>query len=92
MSTTTLPERVVIDRIDRDDWDGGQVASGQGVEFGALGFAQPVFQQIDTDEHPAFAAWDEMVEEIFEELHPKIRDLFYEAISARLPFVWEPER
>lgn len=33
-----------------------------------------------------------MIDEVFHEFHPRIRDLFYEAINCRLPRTGEPER
>lgn len=89
MATATNLEPVTISEIKREDWDGVEVESGQHVQFGALGFARPVFDSIADDEHPSFGAWDELLDEVFEEVHPKIADLFYEAINRRLPWTWE---
>ena len=90
-TTTATPERVTVTRIGRDDWDGEEVASGQHVSFGALGFFRPTFDELP-DYHPALEEWDKMLDEVFEELHPRIADLFDEAINRRLPWTWDPER
>ena len=101
MATATSLEPVTIAAIDRSDWDSEEVASGQHVLYGAYGFTRDMFDDLPDDpsstddhplEHPAIVAWDAMMEEVFAELHPKIADLFYEAIQRRLPWTWEPER
>lgn len=91
MTTTTTFSPITITEIRREDWDGDTVAEGQHVSFGAMGFVQRHFDPLE-DYHPAFGEWDKLSEEVFEEVHGKIADLFYEAIQRRLPWTWEPER
>lgn len=98
MATTTPYAPVTVEKIDRADWDSDPVEEGQHVLYGAYGFTAAQFepQQRETDasgiEHPAIVAWDAMLDEVMREVHPKIADLFYEAINRRLPWTWEPER
>lgn len=101
MATTITQAPVTVPSIDRADWDANTVEEGQHVLYGAYGFTRPYFDPLQSeydrtaginDSHPAIAAWDELLDEVMAEVHPKIADLFHEAISKRLPWTWEPER
>lgn len=95
-STATTYAPVTITRIDRADWDGELVSEGQHIVYGAIGFTREQFEALGLDEdgeaHPVELAWEKVLDEVFEELHPKIADLFYKAVNKRLPWTWEPER
>lgn len=52
----------------------------------------PDFNTIPEDEHPAFFAWDLLIDEVRAEVAPELARLMTEAINRRLPWTWEPER
>lgn len=102
MATANALAPVTVPSIDRADWDSTVVDEGQHVLYGAYAFTDRYFEPLeaeyrrftgsDSESHPATIAWDAMLEDVMREVHPKIADLFYEAISRRLPWTWEPER
>lgn len=96
MATETTYRPVTVTQLDRERWDDhDQLADGQGLAMAAIGFTSDQFNGLPSDEsgdHPALEAWEGMVEEVFEELHPNIADLFADAIERHLPWRREPER
>lgn len=90
MATVTTPIRVdVVDDVDIAN-EHYRFSLSDAVQV-SVPVLDAVMDATDPDgaEHPAVSAWDELTDEIVDELAPKVARLINEAYQRRLPWTWE---